>query len=63
MVFVNLHLEVRGLLPDVVLWTPRRQHPFFQLTEAPGSMPSLAPAGKTMITVDPAVRRPFQSGR
>jgi protoporphyrinogen oxidase len=52
MVFVNLRLEGRGLLPDVVLWTPERHHPFFRLTEAPGSMPWLAPEGKTMITVD-----------
>ena len=52
MVFVNMRLEGRGLLPDVVLWTPERHHPFFRLTEASGSMPWLAPAGKTMITVD-----------
>ncbi len=52
MVFVNLRLEGRGLLPDVVLWTPGREHPFFRLTEASGSMPWLAPDGKTMITVD-----------
>jgi protoporphyrinogen oxidase len=52
MVLVNLRLEGRNLLPDVVLWTPERQYPFFRLTEAPGSMPWLAPAGKTMITVD-----------
>jgi protoporphyrinogen/coproporphyrinogen III oxidase len=52
MVFVNLRLEGRGLLPDVVLWTPERDRPFFRLTEAPQSMPWLAPPGKTMITAD-----------
>jgi oxygen-dependent protoporphyrinogen oxidase len=52
MVFVNLRLDGRGLLPDVVVWTPGKQFPFFRLTEIPLSMPWLAPAGKTMITVD-----------
>lgn len=52
MVFVNLRLEGRGLLPDTVLWTPEPHFPFFRLTETPQSMPWLAPAGKTLITVD-----------
>lgn len=52
MVFVNLRLEGRGLLPDVVTWTPEKQFPFFRLTETPLSMPWLAPEGKTLITVD-----------
>ena len=52
MVFVNLRLNGRGLLPDVVTWTPESQFPFFRLTETPLSMPWLAPAGKTIITVD-----------
>ena len=52
MLFVNLRLEGRGLLPDVVTWTPERDLPFFRLTEAPLSMPWLAPPGKTLITVD-----------
>jgi protoporphyrinogen/coproporphyrinogen III oxidase len=52
MVFVNLRLEGRGLLPDVVLWTPEPEYPFFRLTETPLSMPWLAPAGKTLVTVD-----------
>jgi protoporphyrinogen/coproporphyrinogen III oxidase len=52
MVFVNLRLRGRGLLPDVVTWTPERQFPFFRLTETPLSMPWLAPEGKTLITVD-----------
>ncbi len=42
----------RGLLPDVVTWTPESTFPFFRLTEAPLSMPWLAPAGKTMVTAD-----------
>ncbi len=52
MALVNLRLEGRNLLPDVVLWTPGQEFPFFRLTEAPASMPWLAPAGKTLITVD-----------
>ncbi|MBL8208221.1 MAG: FAD-dependent oxidoreductase [Blastocatellia bacterium] len=52
MVFVNLRLHGRGLLPDVVTWTPEAQYPFFRLTETPLSMPWLAPADKTILTVD-----------
>ena len=52
MVFVNLRLKGRGLLPDVVTWTPEAQFPFFRLTETPLSMPWLAPTGKTILTVD-----------
>ncbi|MBC7931467.1 MAG: hypothetical protein H7Z38_12965, partial [Rubrivivax sp.] len=37
---------------DVVTWTPEGQFPFFRLTETPLAMPWLAPAGKTLITVD-----------
>ena len=52
MTFVNLKLEGRGLLPNVVVWTPESHHPYFRLTEAPLSMPLQAPEGKTMITAD-----------
>jgi protoporphyrinogen oxidase len=52
MLFVNLKLEGRGLLPEVVTWTPSDRFPFFRLTEAPISMPWLAPEGKTVITAD-----------
>ncbi|MGA7098623.1 MAG: FAD-dependent oxidoreductase [Acidimicrobiia bacterium] len=52
MVFVNLKLKGRGLLPDVVTWTPEERFPFFRLTEAPISMPWLAPHEKTVITAD-----------
>lgn len=52
MVFVNLRLRGEGLLPDVVLWTPGKQHPFFRLTEATQSMPWLAPPGRTILTCD-----------
>jgi oxygen-dependent protoporphyrinogen oxidase len=52
MLFINLRLTGRGLLPDVVTWTPEPRFPFFRLTEATLSMPWLAPVGKTMITVD-----------
>jgi protoporphyrinogen oxidase len=52
MVMVNMKFRGRGLLPDVVNWIPDRGIPFFRLTEATRSMPWLAPAGKTIITVD-----------
>jgi oxygen-dependent protoporphyrinogen oxidase len=52
MICVNLRLEGRRLLPDVVLWTPQDRFPFFRVTEATQSMPWLAPPGKTLITVD-----------
>ena len=52
MVFVNMRFEGRGLLSDVVVWTPENRFPFFRLTETPLSMPWLAPEGKTIITVD-----------
>jgi protoporphyrinogen/coproporphyrinogen III oxidase len=52
MVFVNLRMEGRHLLKDTVVWTPEEHFTFFRLTETPISMPWLAPAGKTLITVD-----------
>lgn len=52
MTMVNLKFRGRALLPDVVNWIPERRHPFFRLTEAPRSMPWLAPEGKTIITAD-----------
>ena len=52
MVLVNLRFQGRGLLPDVVTWTPDRRLPFFRLTKATWSMPWLAPEGKTTINAD-----------
>lgn len=52
MVFVNLRMRGRGLLPDTMTWTPQSQFPFFRLTETPQAMPWLAPEGKTLITAD-----------
>ena len=52
MIFVNLRLRGRRLLPDVVTWAPEAAFPFFRLTEATQSMPWLAPEGKTLITAD-----------
>ena len=48
LVLVNLKLEGRGLLPEVVVWTPHG-FPYFRVTETPLSMPWIAPDGKTMI--------------
>jgi protoporphyrinogen oxidase len=52
MIFVNLRLRGRNLLPDTVLWTPEPHFPFFRLTDTTRSMPWLAPAGKSLVTVD-----------
>ncbi len=52
MVFVNLRMRGRNLLPDTMTWTPQAQFPFFRLTETPQAMPWLAPEGKTLITAD-----------
>lgn len=52
MTFVTLRFEGRGLLPDVVTWTPEADAPYFRLTETPLATPWLAPEGKTQITAD-----------
>jgi oxygen-dependent protoporphyrinogen oxidase len=52
MIFVNLRLDGRGLLPDVVTWTPEARFPFFRLTETPLSMPWVAPPGRTLVIAD-----------
>ncbi len=52
MVFVNMRLEGRNILPETVLWFPEKKFPFFRLTDVTRSMPWLAPAGKSIITVD-----------
>jgi protoporphyrinogen oxidase len=52
MIFVNLKMRGRGLVPDVTFWTPEPQYDFFRITEAPLSMPWLAPDGCTMLTCD-----------
>ena len=52
MVFVNLLLEGRGVIPNVVAWYTDPDLPFFRLTETPLSMPWLAPDGKTTLMAD-----------
>jgi protoporphyrinogen/coproporphyrinogen III oxidase len=52
LVLVNMRFNGRGLLPDVVTWTPGQGFPFFRLVEATWSMPWLAPPGKTTINAD-----------
>lgn len=52
LIAVNICLDGRNLLSDAVVWYPKRDVPFFRLTEAPISMPWLAPEGKTVITCD-----------
>lgn len=51
LLLVNLKMEGRDLLSDVVVWVPKGS-PFFRLTEAPASMPWLAPDGKTTILAE-----------
>jgi oxygen-dependent protoporphyrinogen oxidase len=52
MVFLQLRLRGRGLLPAPVTWFPDRALDFFRVTEAPMAMPWLAPEGETLLTVD-----------
>ncbi|WP_082653514.1 NAD(P)/FAD-dependent oxidoreductase [Aureimonas sp. AU22] len=52
MMFVNLRFSGRAILPDTMVWVPDRSQLSFRLTEAPISMPWLAPEGKTLITFD-----------
>ena len=52
MTFVNMRFKGRNLMPDTVVWFPKKEFPFFRLTEATISMPWLAPEGKTIITAD-----------
>ncbi len=56
MVFVQLRLRGRNLLPAAVTWTPEHSLPFFRITEAPVTMPWLAPEGETVLTVDIGAR-------
>ena len=56
MVFLQLRVRGRGLLPAPVTWTPGHEFPFFRVTEAPMAMPWLAPAGETVLTIDLGAR-------
>ncbi|MEZ5237361.1 MAG: FAD-dependent oxidoreductase [Acidimicrobiales bacterium] len=55
LVLVNLKLDGRGLLPDVVVWTPTG-FPFFRVTETALSMPWTAPDGKTLVLCELAAQ-------
>jgi protoporphyrinogen oxidase len=52
MVFLQLRVRGRNLLPEPVTWFPDRALDFFRVTEAPMAMPWLAPPGETVLTVD-----------
>jgi protoporphyrinogen oxidase len=52
MIFVNLRLRGRNLLPNVVTWTPESKYPFFRLSEIGMGLPWLVPEGHTLITAD-----------
>ncbi len=52
MILANLNLEGRHLLSDTVVWLPEQRFASYRVTEAPTSMPWLAPEGKTTLTVD-----------
>jgi protoporphyrinogen oxidase len=52
MVFLQLRVRGRDLLPEPVTWFPDRGLDFFRVSEAPMAMPWLAPPGETVLTVD-----------
>ena len=52
LVFVNLFLSGRNLMPDVAVWFPEKQYDFFRVQEPPISLPWTAPEGRTYLTVD-----------
>lgn len=52
MVFVNLFLTGRALMPNVAVWFPEEKYDFFRVQEPPISLPWTAPEGKTYLTVD-----------
>jgi protoporphyrinogen oxidase len=51
-VFVNIFLRGRGLMPNVATWFPEPQYDFFRVQEPPISLPWTAPEGSTYLTVD-----------
>jgi protoporphyrinogen/coproporphyrinogen III oxidase len=52
MMFVNLFLRGRNLMPNVATWFPEPQFDFFRVQEPPISLPWTAPEGHTYLTVD-----------
>lgn len=51
-VFVNLFLKGRNLMPDVAVWFPEEKYDFFRVQEPPISLPWTAPEDKTYFSVD-----------
>jgi protoporphyrinogen oxidase len=51
-IFVNLFLRGRNLMPNVATWFPEPQFDFFRVQEPPISLPWTAPDGGTYLTVD-----------
>ena len=52
LVFCNLFLKGRNLMPDVAVWFPEEKYDFFRVQEPPIALPWTAPEGKTYLTVD-----------
>lgn len=52
LVFVNIFLKGRGLMPNVATWFPEKKYDFFRVQEPPISLPWTAPEGQTYVTVD-----------
>lgn len=52
MIFVNLFLNGRSLMPNVAVWFPEKQYDFFRVQEPPISLPWTAPEGQTYFTAD-----------
>lgn len=51
-VFVNIFLRGRNLMPNVATWFPESKYTFFRVQEPPISLPWTAPEGQTYLTVD-----------
>ncbi len=52
MLFVNIFLRGRGLLPNVAVWFPEKKYDFFRVQEPPISLPWTAPENQTYLTFD-----------
>jgi protoporphyrinogen oxidase len=52
MVFVNLKIEGKSGLADVVTWVPEREYPFFRVSDIEMGLPWLVPEGKSQVTCD-----------
>ncbi len=52
LIFVNLFLKGRNLMPNVATWFPEEKYDFFRVQEPPISLPWTVSEGQTYLTVD-----------